>query len=548
MYDLLGEIIHYAEIVAVALLIIYILVLVVKYLIGSRQSEEEIILERSPKPAVRPLRRRAERPMRRAPLRVRERPTPRRLVAPSPATGRIPVDYFYGRVLEGESLGRKPGRIVLLRTLGAGSYGVVFVGRLEIDGQRTENVAVKVFGRVSEEYGITYIEPPRKPSDLRDFFNEVNTLKTLKKRHFIPLLKEEDMRRLVALSVEKTYYGVADDEELFEKYPLAEWIADLPYFFSKANRNIAGIKLFSSRYAVRGEFEIPEDYWNNPVFTATELAEGNLDDLAGNVEREEVVSMLCQVSGALSLIYVASSLRIQEGEVSVIRPRIHMDVKPQNILYRRTREGRLKFLVTDFGLASVATYRTLKWVRGTPLYMPPEYLLYPSMRLYPSYDVYSLGVTTLKMLKGRVPLYQYALVAVSKHKEIKGTEIQRKAMEEAITYMSLYGVSEKLARTFISELGWLAYEGIEIPAKRGKQFLKRVSINLKRLQEKVRGSPIYSLDLRPGLGGELDKIVTDMVSIDREERPASVLDLYFRLRATLREKYAEYVGMDRANL
>jgi len=73
----------------------------------------------------------------------------------------------------------------------------------------------------------------------------------------------------------------------------------------------------------------------------------------------------------------------------------------------------------------------------------------------------------------------------------------------------------------------------------------KVSINLKKLQEKVRTSPIYSLDLRPGLGGKLDKIIMDMVSIDREERPASVLDLYFRLRATLREKYAEYVGMNK---
>ncbi|MFC1597631.1 protein kinase [Planctomycetota bacterium] len=71
---------------------------------------------------------------------------------------------------------------------------------------------------------------------------------------------------------------------------------------------------------------------------------------------------------------------------------VHHDIKPQNILF--SDDGMIK--LGDFGVAN----RNI----GTRMYMPPEMLLgeYVS-RVDPRVDVYSLGVTLLKLLTGRHP-------------------------------------------------------------------------------------------------------------------------------------------------
>ncbi len=96
-----------------------------------------------------------------------------------------------------------------------------------------------------------------------------------------------------------------------------------------------------------------------------------------------------------------------------LRERIHGDVKPDNILVRAGERLPVPVL-TDFGTSINITWEG--WLLGTPEYMPPEGLLYPSSSaITSSYDTYSLGLTIYELLTGEIPSTQSLLIAVSRH-------------------------------------------------------------------------------------------------------------------------------------
>lgn len=77
---------------------------------------------------------------------------------------------------------------------------------------------------------------------------------------------------------------------------------------------------------------------------------------------------------------------------------IHRDLKPSNILLSLDGQAYL----TDFGLALLATTKTLGRTFGTPQYISPEQAS-SSEEILPQSDLYSLGVILYEMFTGALP-------------------------------------------------------------------------------------------------------------------------------------------------
>jgi hypothetical protein len=92
---------------------------------------------------------------------------------------------------------------------------------------------------------------------------------------------------------------------------------------------------------------------------------------------------------------------------------VHCDIKPSNILLRRT-DGTA--LVTDFGLARLVSDRTQSMpnVAGTVPYMSPEQLGLNGASVGRASDVYSLTAVLYEMLTGEPP-YGRGMEALSGH-------------------------------------------------------------------------------------------------------------------------------------
>jgi len=78
---------------------------------------------------------------------------------------------------------------------------------------------------------------------------------------------------------------------------------------------------------------------------------------------------------------------------------IHRDLKAANVILTRTKDGSMRAVITDFGLAGAATLDSEDF--GTPHYMAPE--LWRDEKASKASDIYALGVILYEMITGQTP-------------------------------------------------------------------------------------------------------------------------------------------------
>jgi len=133
------------------------------------------------------------------------------------------------------------------------------------------------------------------------------------------------------------------------------------------------------------------EYVDGPSLAAVLRARGRLTE-------QEALAVATAIARALALAHKAAI--------------IHRDVKPSNILLRRSGDGTPDFAnakLSDFGVSGVLKHQTAgsgNWtgtgqVFGTPLYMSPEQLAGKPQSA--AADVYGLGTVLFEMLYGRRP-------------------------------------------------------------------------------------------------------------------------------------------------
>jgi serine/threonine protein kinase len=455
--------------------------------------------------------------------------TPRRIL-------RDGVEYydFSGATLKGYTMGskthpRKEGQVEVGEFLGRGGYSIVYKGY--IGGKP---VAVKVCGRVERIDDGYYFSPPSKKGEIMDFFNQILTLGLIKRRMVLRQPNEEYLRELIEASVQLRNFNVSSPDELIGKYPVREWLSDLASY----HHNIAMVKLFNAPFFEKFQrssldesiYSSTEEFAESPPFFAMQLADADLSKLpemyGGSSEFPSILTAaFCQATAAISLVYACSTIP-GEGSGEVFHPpRIHKDIKPGNILFKRHKQG-FRFVVTDFGLAETQKRREKRWQIGTPYYMPPEYLLYPYESVLPSFDVYSLGATVLSLIaRYDAP---YLLIATTQH------EFLQRYREDALRRLKeLY---RDRAESMVEEAGRIVYS-TDDPFQLDEEA-KRSRLTL--LQERVKEWGLYPLNIDDRIDGRVKGLLQDMVNMDYERRPKSILEVYFRLRALLGDSFTKY--------
>jgi serine/threonine-protein kinase len=145
----------------------------------------------------------------------------------------------------------------------------------------------------------------------------------------------------------------------------------------------------------------------------------------GDVEGKAYIAM--QLVDGLPLAGLAPHLSLHD-KVQIIRDAalalheahklgiLHRDVKPSNILVEADRDGRLRPIVMDFGIAreegGESGLTETGALLGTPAYMSPEQARGGGRGLDRRSDVYSLGATLYELLAGGPPFAGDSIMTV----------------------------------------------------------------------------------------------------------------------------------------
>jgi serine/threonine protein kinase len=248
-----------------------------------------------------------------------------------------------------ESFPERLGGFRLLRRLGGGGMGVVYVARQE---QLGRDVALKLI-RPEHLYF---------PRARERFRRETEAVARLQHAGIVPIYTVGEERGL-------PYFAM----ELVDGCTLAEAVAELR---GRAPESLRGADLrdvLARRSPCDARGPAPE---RSALFEGTWV--------------ETCIRIAVQVAAALHHAHGRGVL--------------HRDVKPSNIAV--TRDGRAMLL--DFGLASLEQAQAMTQSGsqlGSLLYMPPEQIRGDASAVDQRSDVYSLGVTLYELLTLQVPYY-----------------------------------------------------------------------------------------------------------------------------------------------
>ena len=118
---------------------------------------------------------------------------------------------------------------------------------------------------------------------------------------------------------------------------------------------------------------------------------------SGAIDPEVSLTIACQLADALAAAHSAGV--------------VHRDLKPQSVFLSQSKDGSMRAVLTDFGVArgmddeptadSVDSLTATNVVLGTPYYMAPEQL--EAEVATPVTDIYALGLMLFEMVTGRLP-------------------------------------------------------------------------------------------------------------------------------------------------
>ena len=152
---------------------------------------------------------------------------------------------------------------------------------------------------------------------------------------------------------------------------------------------------------------------------------GKLIDEKGPLGEAEAIDYIKQIASALGFVHSHN--------------RLHLDVKPQNIMIDRSG----KAVLIDFGVSKqydeVNGENTSTLLGCTPGYAPIEQSGNGVSEFYPSTDIYALGATLYKALTGETPLPAHQRASSKRLKELQFPEGISPATREAVECsMQLY--------------------------------------------------------------------------------------------------------------
>jgi serine/threonine-protein kinase len=145
---------------------------------------------------------------------------------------------------------------------------------------------------------------------------------------------------------------------------------------------------------------------NNLFYLVMEYVQGvSLKELILQQKRlslELTVEILGQTCGALNAAHAKGI--------------VHRDIKPDNIMVKRTDEGNLAVKVLDFGIAKMNTQADIPLtgagvILGTVQYMSPEQCRGDGVIDWRA-DIYSLGVVAFEMISGKLPFMSSTLTGL----------------------------------------------------------------------------------------------------------------------------------------
>lgn len=271
-----------------------------------------------------------------------------------------PELFFAFRDDRGEEFGRRIGDFTLLKEIGRGTMGVVFLARQEVTDRL---VALKLLSPLRH----------KSPTARERFRREVSALGRLNHQHIVSILTAGDVEGIPYFAMELVC-GVQMDELLTS-------------FKGKDPTAITGqmVKDFL-------EENIPEYMKPFVEETTAPVSSPNVRKPEPEVFTHPYVAVACRF-----VIHLAEALDHAHSQGV-----LHRDVKPSNVLI--DIHGRCR--LSDFGLArelgTAALTKTGELV-GTPFYAAPEQLAGKRVALSNRADIFSLGVTLYELLCLTVP-------------------------------------------------------------------------------------------------------------------------------------------------